>query len=189
MGVGEVQGVALPVLVDRERLAARMAAHDVAAEVLPAVLVDEVAEEDDEVGRPLGEVAVGGVVPGLEVLAGRRRQAELRRIGAGRSDPSDRARPVAGAEAEERRAGHVDDDVHAVRLVGPRPRPRPHVTLDANDSSSASSHVTATSSASSADPSGLVRRVHSTADRSSGSPAHTPSANGLPSSVAVTEPV
>ena len=118
--IGEVQGVALAVLVERERLAAAMAAHNVATEVPPVVLVDEVAEEDDEVGRPRREVGVGGEVPGLVVLATRRGQPELGRIGAGRGDPPDRAHRVPGAEAKRHRAVDVDDDVDAVRLVRPR---------------------------------------------------------------------
>ena len=97
-------------------LAAAVTADDGTAEILPSVLVDEVAEEDDEVGCPLDEVPVGGVEPGLEVLAGGRRQSELCRIDAGRRDPSGGARPVSGTEPEERRARHVDHDVNAVRI-------------------------------------------------------------------------
>ncbi len=116
LGIGQIQGVALAVLVNGERLAATERAHR-PTEV--AVLVDEVTEPDDEIRCPGGEVAVGGVVAGLEALARRAGDAQVRRIGAGRRDPPDRTRRFARPEPEPRRGGDVDDDVHAVGVLGP----------------------------------------------------------------------
>ncbi len=109
-----------------------------------------------------------------------------RRRGAAVPDPSPvgATRPVGLVQSPVRKRYHdgpasVDDDVHAVRLVGPGDRPRPNRRSDVNASSAASSHATVTSSPPRGEPSGRVSRVHSTADRSSGSPDVTPSVNGL----------
>ena len=125
VGVPEVLRVARAVVVDRLHLAALDAAHDLAADRAAAVLVDEVAEEQHEVGRPFGDVAMGGVEAGLEVLARRRGDAQLGRVGRRRRHPARRADEVAAAEAVPRRPGELGDDVHAVAFGGQCRRPSP----------------------------------------------------------------
>ena len=91
------------------------------------------------VRRPLDEVAVGGVEPGLPVLARGGGELAASSAARGRRGPPDGAREPAGAEAVGDRAGDVGDDVDAVAVRGGRRRRCRTATTSANVSSAASS--------------------------------------------------
>jgi hypothetical protein len=99
VAVGLVQGVADPVAGQVGRLAADVAAGQVAPW---RVLVDVVAKVQDHVEVVLGQVPVGGVVALLEVLAGHEGQVQANegaaRVGAG-PGAADPAQVAAGPEA------------------------------------------------------------------------------------------
>jgi hypothetical protein len=99
VAVGLVQGVTDPVAGQVGRLAADVAAGQVAPW---RVLVDVVAQVQDHVEVVLGQVPVGGVVALLEVLAGHEGQVQANegaaRVGAG-PGAADPAQVAAGPEA------------------------------------------------------------------------------------------
>jgi hypothetical protein len=103
-----VEGVADPVVVDRLDLRRGVlpARHGEGAVVAGSVLVlvDVVAEEEDNVQVLLRHVAIGGVMAGQPVLARREGKPEPVQRGAHRRRrlrPSDRAELAAGEEAIE----------------------------------------------------------------------------------------
>jgi competence protein ComEC len=117
IGVGAIEGVALAVALEGHGLGPDDLADGV---LLGRVLVDVVAEMDDDVDILLRHVPVGREVPVLPVLAGREREPDAVDVGGrgGRgAGPPDGALPRAGAEAvpvRPRRAQPVDLDVDGV---------------------------------------------------------------------------
>jgi hypothetical protein len=104
VGVGVVLAVALAVVGQRERLAADVVAHVAARRLVDvgAVLVDVVADVDEERGVVLDDPPIGGEVAVLELRAADEAEAQLRRAAAERrrgARAADRARLAAGVEA------------------------------------------------------------------------------------------
>jgi hypothetical protein len=132
VAVGLVQGVTDPVAGQVGRLAADMAAGQVAPW---RVLVDVVAQVQDHVEVVLGQVPVGGVVALLEVLAGHQGQVQAAegaaRVGAGpgADHPAEVAAgpepvPVVAARVEP---VHLDVDGVGQRRGGGDAAPADHV--------------------------------------------------------------
>jgi hypothetical protein len=128
VAVGLVQGVADPVASQVGRLAANMAAGQVAP---GRVLIEVVAQVQDHVTVVLGQVPIGGVVAALEVLAGHHGQVQAAqgaarvRAGPGAADPAEVAAgpepvPVVAARVE---AVHLDVDGVGVGRGGGDPAP------------------------------------------------------------------
>jgi hypothetical protein len=131
LGVGLVGGEPLPVVGQGDRFAP-LGEADVAPvahqRFVRGVLVDVVPDEQDEVGRLPGDLAVGGEVAVLVV--GARGERKPQRVDGGadrrrRLRPADRAQVAAGLEPVEvlppwLQAGHVDVDAVDEVRVGDR---------------------------------------------------------------------